>query len=100
MDASQPSDQIHIASLVVHALPQHAQEVIAVITALPGAQVHAASAAGKLVVTLEADSDATMLENIATIQRLDGVLTAALVYQCAESREAMEQEVADAYRPT
>jgi len=100
MDASQPSELIHIASLVVHALPRHVQEVIAIIAALPGAQVHAASAAGKLVVTLEADSDSTMLEQIGTIQRLDGVLTAALVYQCADRREAMEEEVADAYRPT
>jgi len=100
MDAGQPPDLIHIASLVVHALPLHVQEVIAVIGALPGAQVHAASAAGKLVVTLEADSDGAMLDHIATIQRLDGVLTAALVYQCAESRAAMEEEVADGYRPT
>jgi periplasmic nitrate reductase NapD len=94
MDASAPSEQVHIASLVVHALPQHAQEVIAAITALPGAQVHGASAAGKLVVTLEAGSDATMLDQIAAIQQLDGVLTAALVYQCADRREAMDEEVA------
>jgi len=100
MDSSPPPDLIHIASLVVHALPQHAQEVVAAIGALPGAQVHAASAAGKLVVTLEADSDGTMLDHIATIQRLDGVLTAALVYQCADRRETMEEEMADADRPT
>ena len=100
MNASQASDDIHIASLVVHALPRHADKVIAAVAGLPGAQVHAVSATGKLVVTLEADSDGAMLDHITTIQRLDGVLTAALVYQCAEGREAMEEEVADAYRPT
>jgi periplasmic nitrate reductase NapD len=94
MDTSAPSDQIHIASLVVHALPQHAMAVTAAITALPAAQVHGLSPQGKLVVTLEAESDATMLDQIAAIQQLDGVLTAALVYQCADRREAMDEEVA------
>lgn len=101
MNASRPSDQIHIASLVVHALPRHADAVIAAVGALPGAQVHAVSATGKLVVTLEAGSDSEMLEAIAAIQHLDGVLTAALVYQCADRREAMEEEVVwDDARPT
>jgi periplasmic nitrate reductase NapD len=94
MQAPPPSEQVHIASLVVHALPQHAMAVIAAITTLPCAQVHAVSVEGKLVVTLEADTDATMLDQIAVIQQLDGVLTAALVYQCADRREAMDEEVA------
>lgn len=99
MPASAPLDQVHIASLVVHALPDRAGAVAGAIGSLPGAQVHAATAAGKLVVTLEADSDGAMLDAIGAIQRLDGVMTAALVYQCAESRAAMEQEMTDAYRP-
>ena len=94
MDVNAPSEQVHIASLVVHALPHHAMAVVAAITSLPGAQVHGVSVEGKLVVTLEAGSDATMLDQIAAIQQLDGVLTAALVYQCADRREAMDEEVA------
>ena len=50
------SPDIHIASLVVHALPVHAGQVSAAITLMPGAQVHGASETGKLVVTLEAES--------------------------------------------
>src|SRR6478735_1623713 len=95
-----PSDEIHIASLVVHALPRHVDAVSATIAAMPGAQVHGASATGKLVVTLESGTDSEMLSAIDTIQRLRGVMTAALVYQCADRRDAMEEEVLDANRPT
>src|SRR6187551_2316789 len=95
-----PSDEVHIASLVVHALPLHVDEVAATITAMPGAQVHGASATGKLVVTLESGTDSEMLSAIDAIQRLRGVMTAALVYQCADRREVMEEEVPDADRPT
>ena len=94
------ADEVHIASLVVHALPRHTEALTHAIAELPGAQVHGASAAGKLVVTLETDSDAAMLSAIDAMQRLPGVLTATLVYQCADRREAMEEEVPDADRPT
>ena len=93
MNASHAPDEIHIASLVVHAMPRHADEVIAAISGQPGAQVHAASATGKLVVTLEAGSDTEMLAAIGAIQQLDGVLCATLVYQWADRRDAMEEEV-------
>ena len=37
-----------------------------------------------------------MTAAVASIQRLDGVLSAALVYQCADSLDAMNEEIADA----
>ena len=64
----------------------------------PGARVHAASSTGKLVVTLEASTADEMLSRITAIQRTDGVLSAALVYQCADTLEAMNEEIPDADR--
>ena len=54
------SAELHIASLVVHAAPRRLEGVARVVAALPGALVHAASANGKLVVTLEATTAEAM----------------------------------------
>ena len=90
------SDELHITSLVVHSTPKRVQGVSEVIAALPGARVHAVSPAGKLVVTLEAPTAGEILSQVNGIQRTDGVLSAALVYQCADSLDAMNEEVPDA----
>ena len=92
------SEELHITSLVVHSTPKRVQSVSDLIAAMPGAIVHAASPAGKLVVTLEADTGDEILSLINGIQRTDGVLSAALVYQCADSLDAMNEEMADADR--
>ena len=46
--------------------------------------------------TLEARTAERMSALVTDIQRVDGVLSAALVYQCADSLEAMNEEVSDA----
>lgn len=97
--------ELHIASLVVHATPKRAAGIAAGLDALPGAQVHAVTEGGKLVVTLEADTADEMLGQIGRIQRLPGVLSATVVYQCIDSLDAMnqlmsEEEVPDGHRPS
>lgn len=89
-------EELHIASLVVHATPRRRQSVAESVAALPGAVVHAASDNGKLVVTLEAPTADAVTTLVSAIQHLDGVLSAALVYQCADSLEAMNEEIPDA----
>ena len=90
------SAELHITSLVVHSTPRRAQGVSELIAALPGAVVHAVSPAGKIVVTLEAGSAGEILAQVNSIQRTEGVLSAALVYQCADSLEAMNAEISHA----
>jgi len=90
------SAELHIASLVVHATPRRVESVAAAVAKLPGGLVHASSANGKLVVTLEAGTAEAMSQAVSCIQRLDGVLSAALVYQCADSLDAMNEEISDA----
>lgn len=86
-------DELHIASAVVHSTSKRAPRVAAAIAAMEGACVHATSPAGKLVVTLEAASAPAMTALVSAIQRIDGVLSAALVYQCADSLAAMNEEI-------
>jgi periplasmic nitrate reductase NapD len=89
-------EELHIASLVVHSTPHRLESIVEQIAALPAAVVHASSISGKVVVTLEAASAEAMTTQVSAIQHLDGVLSAALVYQCADSLEAMNEEIADA----
>ena len=91
-------EELHITSLVVHSTPKRAQSVSAAIVAMPGARVHASSPSGKLIVTLEASNAGEMSSRVTGIQRTAGVLSAALVYQCVDSLEAMNEEIADADR--
>lgn len=90
------SGELHIASLVVHSTPSRMNRVSDMIASMPGARVHASSAAGKLIVTLEAGTTDEMLTKVTGIQRADGVLSAALVYQCADTLDAMNEEIPDA----
>jgi nitrate reductase NapD len=89
-------DELHIAGLVVHAAPRRLEGVAAAVAALPGAVIHGSSSGGKLVVTLEAPSAEALTREVGAIQHIDGVLSAVLVYQCADTLEAMNEEMSDA----
>ena len=89
------SDELHIASMVVQCTPQRLAPVVQALARLPGAVVHATGAEGKAVVTLEAPSGDAITSTVAEVQRVEGVLSAALVYQCADSLAAMNEEMPD-----
>ena len=86
-------EEVHISSLVVHATPKRLPGVESAIAKMPGARVHGTSPNGKLVVTLDADSSQDMLAKVSAIQLTDGVLSAALVYQFADTVESMNEAV-------
>ena len=79
-----PVEEIHIASLVVRCRPERIAELKRAIGALPGAEVPAADAVGKLVVTLEAGSERAIRQQLEMIGALPGVLSATLVAHHAE----------------
>jgi periplasmic nitrate reductase NapD len=74
----------HIASLVVHCRPGRVASLEGVIAALAGAEVPASDAAGKLVVTLEADSEQVIARQLEEIGAMAGVLSATLVFHHVE----------------
>lgn len=93
------SPELHIASLVVHATPRRLDEVRLGVLAVAGAEIHGASEMGKLVVTLEAPTTDEMMARISQIQRMEGVLASALVYQHADTLAAMNEEIDDGNGP-
>lgn len=85
--------EVHIAGIVVYSLPAHLDAAKARIVCLPGAEIHAASPDGKLIVTLETESTRRILDYMDAIRALPGVVDVALVYQHAEPLAALEQEI-------
>ena len=74
------SDAVHISSLVVHVRPERCAAVRVQIAALDGAEVHAGTEDGKLVVVLETTTEAETLERIAAINDMQGTIAASLIY--------------------
>ncbi|HZF76058.1 MAG TPA: chaperone NapD [Acetobacteraceae bacterium] len=70
----------HISSLVVHCQPAQAGEVARRILGLPGMEIHGGVEQGKLIVVLETASEGEIVERLNTVQLLDGVLAATLVF--------------------
>lgn len=89
--------ELHIASLVVYTSPSRGPIVAGEVLKLDHAEVHAESN-GKLVVTLEAATADEMIDKVRTIQHIDGVLSAPLVYQHVEDLDTMNEEIPDADR--
>ncbi|HYD95226.1 MAG TPA: chaperone NapD [Noviherbaspirillum sp.] len=85
--------EIHIAGIVVFARPEALTAVAAQLRQVPSATVHAVSPDGKLVVTLETDSSRRTLDCMDAMRALPGVVDVSLVYQHAEPREDLEQEI-------
>jgi len=76
--------EVHISSMVVHAMPDHLSDVKTNIEKLPGAEIYAESPNGKLVVVLESQTQTYITDVIEKIACLDHVLSTALVYHQIE----------------
>ena len=73
-------DAVHISSLVVRVRPDRCADLRAEIGALDGAEVHAGTEDGKLVVVLETQSEAETMARIAAIHEMQGTIAASLIY--------------------
>ena len=88
---SDPRDRtsaaFHVAGVVVRTIPTELDGIAREIAAIQGARVHASSAEGKLVVTLEGAATDAIVSGLESIRRLRGVVDAALVYQHGDGDE-------------
>ncbi len=81
---SMQQTEVHISSMVVHAMPDYLLDVRKSIEDLPGTEIHAESPSGKLVVVLESQTQTYITDVIEQIACLDHVLSTALVYHQIE----------------
>ncbi|MFQ6370826.1 chaperone NapD [Shewanella sp. YIC-542] len=83
--SQQTSQEYHITSLVIHAAPGHLPTVSHHIARLAGCEIHASTPEGKLVITIEGDSQQQVLTQVEAINQLPDVLSSSLVYHQVET---------------
>jgi nitrate reductase NapD len=93
------ADELHIAGIVVQARPESLPAVCQAIGEFPGAEVHAVSEHGKLIVTLEGHHASEVVAQLNAIRALPGVYSVALVYQRNEDIEWLNEELVDESDP-
>jgi nitrate reductase NapD len=76
---------MNISGLLIHAQPQRAENVCARLEQLPGVEVHAVTAAGRLVVTVEGNSEQEMTQTFDRLNAIPGVHATTLVYHHSET---------------
>jgi nitrate reductase NapD len=86
------SKEVHISSMVVLASPAGLQTVKDSIARLPGAEIHAESEHGKLVVVVESDNQSYITDIIDQINGFRHVLNTALVYHQIEPLDPQGSE--------
>ncbi len=89
------TDEIHIASLIVHARPGRIDAVREALLNEPGIEVPVTDGYGKLVITLEATGIAEMSRRMEWIHQIDGLISSTLVYHHSETAEALEEVIHD-----
>ena len=85
--------EIHVAGVLVQARPESVRDVCLAVSMLPQAAVTHESADGRVVAVLEAASGRAVMQQIEAIREVRGVLNVAIVYQHAESEDAMNEEM-------
>jgi nitrate reductase NapD len=85
------SRELHIAGVLVQARAAAVARLRRDIAALPGATLAQWAADGRLVVVLEHDSAQAVMQALAALREMAGVLNVALAYQHAEPWEALQQ---------
>ena len=85
--------EIHVSSLVLHVRPENLPDLRTALAAMPGVEIHA-EAGGKVVVTLETESEADIVTRMNELSLLPGVLSTALVFHQveAEPRPTMPEQ--------
>jgi nitrate reductase NapD len=84
------SKELHVTSLVVQVKPEHMSSVRQTIMKMENAELSVNDEV-KLVVVLEGETQKGLLADIETINHIEGVLSAAMVYHQSEVLEEGEK---------
>jgi nitrate reductase NapD len=81
---------MNVSSVIVNARVGHSLAVQEALQQQAGIEIHAASPEGKLIVTIETESDRDTIAAYERIGQTEGVLSAAMVYHQIESEPDKE----------
>jgi len=83
---------VHIASLLIQATPSGCEAVRAMVSSVPGAELHETGQPGKVAIVLEAPDSRALADATTELQQLPGVLTVSIVAHLMEPAAAMEEQ--------
>ncbi len=84
--------EIHISSLIIQCMAESFDSVQAVLQLFPQVEIHAEEKIGKFIVTLETEGSKKMMSVIEDINKIPGVLNAAMVYHEISSEDELEEK--------
>lgn len=79
---------MNVCGVLVHAMPEKLTGVVSALTALDGVEVHGTAEGARIIVTIEDTGAALAIDQLAQINRVDGIVAASLVYHQFEPAEA------------
>jgi periplasmic nitrate reductase NapD len=74
------SEHLIVCGVLVHAVPGEADGVCRDLNAMPGTEVHERTDDGRLIITVESDSQKKAGDVLIQLQTIPGVAAASLVY--------------------
>lgn len=72
---------LNVCGVLVHAQPEYSDVVRAGLEEQPGVEVHAVSDDGRIIVTVEKETQRQTGDTLTQFQHIDHVLSTSLVYQ-------------------
>jgi len=81
---------MNISGIVLRTRPESAAEIRNSVAALPGVEVHAATADGRLVLTLEDAGTASAADTFVKLHDIRGVMSVAMIYQYSDESASQE----------
>lgn len=92
---AQKTDEYHVASLVAYCILPQVEEVKAAILAQTGTEIHATSAEGKIVFTIESNSHKDIGKKMDVLRVHSGIINLSPVYHQVLD-ESIEPEITNA----
>jgi nitrate reductase NapD len=82
---------LNISGVLVHVRLAKLDQVRQDLVRMPGVEIHGQSEDGRLIVTVEDTEAGRSADTVTGFANIDGVLSAALVYQHTDTNEPLEE---------
>ena len=82
---------MNISSAIVHVAPRRVDAACAILGAMRGVEIHARTAEGKVVVTIEDDDTNSAADTYVALHDVPGVMSVAMVYQYSGNESDNEE---------
>jgi len=83
---------MNISGVLVRAFPENVDAVWKALTGLDGVEVHGANEDGRMVVTVERETEGQLADLLVRMQDVAGVLSASMIYHQFEESGQQEAE--------